>query len=207
MAEFIGIDVSSRGLHCAAIDERRCIIDFWLVDADEVESLAGRLRNSDTVALDAPLQLSTEPHGEDGELSPKFRSARCAEIALLMEHGVSVPWVAPTKDPPPWISVGLRTADAVRAAGTYLIEVYPHAGFWALNGEKRPAKKRTSAGIEERADLLRTAGISTDRLEAWSHDSLDALVAALIAHESQEGTARVITCGCDGSAIWLPARV
>ncbi len=40
----------------------------------------------------------------------------------------------------------------------------------------------------------------------WSHDSLDALMAALIARDRTEGRAEMVTCGHDESAIWLPAR-
>ena len=41
----------------------------------------------------------------------------------------------------------------------------------------------------------------------WSHDGIDALGAALTAHQKRIGTAREIRhdgSACDGSAIWLP---
>jgi hypothetical protein len=38
----------------------------------------------------------------------------------------------------------------------------------------------------------------------WSHDGLDALVAALIALRKADGTGLEVTCGHDSSAIWLP---
>jgi hypothetical protein len=38
----------------------------------------------------------------------------------------------------------------------------------------------------------------------WSHDALDATVAALLALQATEGTAVAVGCGHDNSAIWIP---
>jgi predicted nuclease with RNAse H fold len=46
--------------------------------------------------------------------------------------------------------------------------------------------------------------VTEARLEMWSHDGLDALLAALTAARCAEGVAVEVTCGHDGSAIWLP---
>ena len=54
--------------------------------------------------------------------------------------------------------------------------------------------------------LLQNRGVAIEGLEMWSHDSLDALLAALVAHDVAQGTAVKVGCGHDASAIWLPFR-
>jgi hypothetical protein len=47
-------------------------------------------------------------------------------------------------------------------------------------------------------------------VEVWSHDGIDALAAALVAHQKGTGEARPVGhegAACDGSAIWLPGTV
>lgn len=98
----------------------------------------------------------------------------------------------------------LRAAAGVAGAAE-LLEVFPQGIFRVLAGGP-VASKMTPAGLAARADLLREAGISDAGLAMWGHDGLDAAAAALVALHHAQGRAEAVTCGHDGSAIWLPAR-
>ena len=142
------------------------------------------------------------PHAGDDALAPKFRLARCAEVALGREHGIWVPWVSPAERPPyGWIATGLTVFDALAPLGVPLLEVYPHAVFRALARTRLP-RKATPEGRAARAALLAAAGVAVPA--GASHHALDALAAALVARDHAAGRARRVGCGHDDSAIWLP---
>jgi predicted nuclease with RNAse H fold len=204
--EHIGIDVGAQQLHCVGLDRDGELLDATTFAAGELGALARWAAGARVIAVDAPAQLSTRPHADDGALSAKFRLARCGEIALGREHGYWVPWVAPAEPPETgWISTGLAVYEAL--AGAMLIEAYPYAGFRELNGRAPLARKQTPAGARRRIELLEAAGIAAPHLEMWSHDGLDALLCGLVALQCAGGVARRAGCGHDGSAIWLPAAV
>ena len=188
-AQFLGIDVGARTLHCASIDEQAVSVDRAALPAEDTEALAHWCADAEAGAIDAPEAPSTAPHAEETGLSPKFRRARCAEIELGRRHGSWVSWVAPVEAPfSPWMEAGFRAFATLRAAGApELLEVYPYAGR------------------KERVRLLAAAGVAVDRFATFSHDFLDATVAALTALDRARGRARPVTCGHDASAIWLPA--
>jgi hypothetical protein len=159
------------------------------------------------VAIDAPSALSPGAHADDLTLAPKFRAARCGEIALGREAGVWVPWVSPpasagTDRVAGWITVGLALFDALGAAGFAGVETYPHGVFRSLAGGARIPGKSTADGRRRRVELLREAGVREATLALWDHDGLDACAAALVAASPDP---RVLTCGHDGSSIWLPS--
>jgi predicted nuclease with RNAse H fold len=202
----LGIDVGAGRLHCVAVDADLRIIDAASFAADEMGRLVERVRRDATVAIDAPAELSTAPHGDDEKLSPKFRLARCAEIALGRDFGCWVPWVTPTTAPAGgWMATGLALYGTFRGAGVEPIEVFPYAAFRELIRPARLPRKQTAPGIHARVTALRTLGVDEPTLPAWSHDALDALVGAVVARDHRAGTARAATCGHDRSAIWLPA--
>jgi predicted nuclease with RNAse H fold len=205
-AAVAGIDVGERLVHCALVDATGRILDCTSLDAADTAALAGLCSATAVVAIDAPQSPSTSPHADRTDISPKFRSARCAEIELGRAHGSWVPWVAPTSPPfPPWMEVGFAVYDAL--AGTELLEVYPYAAYRELAGGRRPARKSTPAGRAERTELLSQAGLRGELLaDQPSHDTLDAVVAALVALDRFRGRARRVSCGHDDSAIWLPMR-
>jgi predicted nuclease with RNAse H fold len=204
----VGVDVGARTLHCAGTDPSGVSLDHAVLSADDRGALASWCAGAAVVAIDAPERPSTAPHADDRTLAPKFRAARCAEIELGRRHGIWVSWVAPGEPPfPGWMESGFRAFEALRRpGGPELLEVYPHAGFRELAGGRPLASKRTAAGRRERASLLARAGLAGDGVEALSHDAIDALVAALTARDRAYGGARRVTCGHDGSAIWLPDR-
>jgi predicted nuclease with RNAse H fold len=205
----VGIDVGADRLHCAVLDDESRVVETSIFRASEVSTLGDWLEDHGAmVAIDAPAQLSTCPHRDDPLLKPKFAVGRCAEIALAREYGIWVPWVAPAEAPSAgWIAVGLALFEELGARSVEAIEVYPHGAYRELVKPDRLPKKTTVAGVLARVEALRGAGIEEERLEMWSHDALDALVAALVARDHRLGTARRASCGHDESAIWLPAAL
>lgn len=204
---FVGIDLGQRRVHLVALDGSLSVGAAKVVDVEQLQSLRKVLESAYVVAIDAPEALCTSPHAADESLSPKFQSARCAEVALGREHSIWVPWVTPTIDKPlpPWMDVGFRVFELARASGAQVVEVFPHAGFRILAGDRVPSKQ-TAEGLRVRAELLQRRGVAIHALEMWSHDSLDALLAAVVAYDVGQGTAVRVGCGHDASAIWLPSR-
>lgn len=78
---YVGIDLGQRRVHLGALDEDLSLGATKVVDVADLESLREVLEWAFVVAIDAPEALSTSPHADDEVLPPKFRSARCAEIA------------------------------------------------------------------------------------------------------------------------------
>ena len=209
---FVGVDVGAQRLHVVVLGSGGGVVDGRVLAAADLKSLIEVCGGAECVAIDAPDSLSTAPHKADGvaggkPLAPKFQNARCAEIGLGIQCGIWVPWATPEQDSPGWMAVGIQVFAQVRTAGVPAIEVYPHAGFRSLAGWKKLAKKTEPAGIAERTDLLRKAGVDDRWLALWSHDALDAALAAVVARDRVLGTASAATCGHDGSAIWLPASL
>lgn len=157
------------------------------------------------VAVDAPSALSVGAHADDAALAPKFRAARCGEVALGVERGVWVPWVSPpvgAADVAGWITVGLSLFAGLSSAGFDSVETFPHAVFRTLAGGLRVPAKSSPEGLARRVELLRAAGVVEPTLAMWGHDGLDAAACAVVAADPR---ACAVTCGHDGSAIWLPA--
>jgi hypothetical protein len=146
---------------------------------------------------------------DDATLAPKFRTARCGEIALGQAAGIWVPWPTPERegDAPPWMRVGFATWDACRRHGPEPVEVYPAGAFRVLATGPLPPKTRP-AGLAARRDLLAREIDAPTGFAMWSHDGVDATVAALTAAHRARGVA--IAHGhtdpdCDPIAVWLPA--
>lgn len=200
-----GIDVSASRLHVAVLQDGVRVSAAEVVPAGDPDAILPLVRGCAAVAIDAPEAPSTAPHATDGTApNPKFRTARCAEIGLGRTFGVWVPWVTPVDGPfPGWMTAGFALFAGLRGLVPAVLEVYPHGVFRRLGGSL-PPKKQTDAGQRVRVDLLRAAGIHERGLRMWSHDALDALAAALVAHRAVTGDATPATCGHDGSAIWLP---
>ncbi|MGZ4711424.1 MAG: DUF429 domain-containing protein [Acidimicrobiia bacterium] len=212
-ARWVGIDVAARALDVVVLggdgDGVPGVVTSATVTADDTAALTELTRGAAAIGIDAPECPSTAPHRDDLALAPKFRTARCGEIALGQQHHVWVPWTTPV-DPaatPPWMHVGFATWAALHTDGHRPIEVYPAGAFRVLAGA-RPPKKTTRAGRLARIAVLAEHVALPAEIEQWSHDGLDALVAALVAAWSTDGRARPAghtDRGCDGSAIWIPA--
>lgn len=202
----VGIDVGASRVHLVAL-RRGEVVAAEVLAADDVAGVLQIVQSvgAGRVAVDAPSALSSLAHAGDETLAPKFRAARCGEIALGREAGVWVPWVSPPAgagEIAGWITVGLSLFAALAGAGIEAVETYPHAVFRALAGGARIPGKSTPEGRRRRVELLRSAGIVEVTLPLWDHDGLDAGAAALVAASPEP---RVLTCGHDGSSIWLPA--
>ena len=202
----VGIDVGALRLHLVAVDADARVLDAATFAAADLELVAGWLRGARTIGIDSPDRWSTAPHDGDASLAPKFRTARCGEIALGREHRVWVPWTTPIVPAPgTWMATGIALFGALRAAGHQPLEVFPHAVFRVLAGRGRLPPKRSVAGAAARCALLAAAGVEVPPARATDHDTVDAAAVALVALHHTRGTARAATCGHDGSAIWLPA--
>jgi predicted nuclease with RNAse H fold len=206
------VDLGASAIHLIVLDASRRVIDGRVLAPEESGQLLALAEDATAVAIDAPAALSTAPHAADASLSPKFRRARCCEIALGRRHGLWVPWVTPQLGGPvpAWMKVGFELYRQLQANGSHPIEVFPYAGFKRLAGGSALLKKTTPAGIRRRVELLEAQGVGAHWLRLWSHDAIDAALAALLALGSQDGW--VLRVGCDGggeddgSAIWVPAR-
>jgi predicted nuclease with RNAse H fold len=203
-AHGLGIDVAGDELHCVELGPDGTVAGSEVVPAGDLGRIVAWAAIVGVVAIDAPAAPSTEPHRDDPELSPKFARARCCEIALGRERGIWVPWVTPSTPPfAAWIAVGFELHAALAGVAEAL-ETFPHAVFRTLAGSRIPPKTKR-AGIDARVALLRAAGLREASLSMWDHDGLDAAAAAVVALQHSAGAAEPVTCGHDGSAIWLPA--
>jgi hypothetical protein len=206
---FVGIDLGASALHVVVLVEdgpRLALHDARVVTPDALDELD--LDGAVAVAIDAPGEPSRGCHVADPSLSPKFRTARCGEIALGQQAGIWVPWTTPLEldDAAPWMRVGFAAWTACRDRGHEPIEVYPAGAFRVLAGAKVPSKS-TPAGLAARRTLLARTVRPPPGFAMWSHDGIDAMVAALTAATHARGTASAHGHdgpACDGSAVWLP---
>ena len=212
-APFVGIDVGTNAFHAVAVDERRSGVAGRVFAADELDAVVEWVAPARVIAIDAPDRPSTGAHMTDDRVAAKFREGRCAEVALGLNARFWVPWVTPmTPVPGSWIDVGIGLHERLRdASDADVIEVFPYACFRRLAGGDHLPTKSSVEGMRARVALLEAAGFDDPHLDLWSHDSIDAAVAALVAAQRAEGTAEGLgcpadsRCGLDGSVIWLPA--
>ncbi len=202
----IGIDVGANRLHVVGLDRDLVVVVAEVMDpdADALDRLLASLPPATPVAIDGPGGPSAAPYADDTTLAPKFRHARGCEVELGRQRRIWVPFATPTHSLDPWMSVAANVHDRSEALGHVPLEVYPHSVFVTLLGH-RPPKKSTPGGVVARVDALRSVGLSDRTLPMWSHDSLDAAAAAVVAAQHRAGTAVAIRCDLDGTAIWLPS--
>jgi len=215
---FVGIDLGARALHVVTLTDRDPdddaapglrVHDARVLDPDALDPLDAIAADATAIAIDAPGEPSRGCHTSDPALAPKFRTARCGEIALGQQARIWVPWTTPVAaaDAPGWMHVGFATWARCRAQGAEPLEVYPAGAFRVLAGGTVPPKS-TPVGLRARRDLLARAVTPPPGFAMWSHDGLDATVAALTAADRVRGGATAHghdDPGCDGTAVWLPA--
>ena len=208
----LGIDLGASLLHLVGLDSDGHLALGEVVELDGLGPLLTGMDPGTWVAIDAPDEQREPRHLADADLSRKFQPARCAEVALG-RRGYWVPWVTPPLggDVQGWMQTGFDVWRKVRATGLRAIEVYPYAAFQVFGRGGKLAKKSTREGLRQRIDLLENAGFHAQGMPLWSHDGLDAAVAAVVARDARAGTAEKVLCEhldgteYDGSAIWLPA--
>ena len=212
MTRAVGIDLAARALHLVAVDvdpRSARVATAAIMRPDDADALAAACADASAVAVDAPAEPSTAPHLGDANVSRKFRTGRCGEIALGEQHRCWVPWVTPRAgdDTPGWMRVGFRVWLDLRAAGHGPLEVFPAGAFRLLGGVRLP-KKSSPAGRRARLDLLDREVTLPDDVGTWGHDLIDACMAALVAAWSVSGGRAVAAAhdheGTDRSAIWVP---
>jgi Protein of unknown function (DUF429) len=212
-ASAIGIDVGADAIWAVAIglEERPQIQASVLSHPVDLELLGRFVDGAAQIAIDAPAEPSDLPHAADLRYAPKFRRARCGEVALRRQ-GIPVPWVTPARDaePAPWIATGYGVWAFLRARGATPVETYPHGIFWRLAGSPVLHKQRPFGHLR-RVEALRQTALDVPQIEMWSHDALDALAAAWVARLVARDQAERIDCrddldwpDHDGSSIWLP---
>jgi hypothetical protein len=106
------------------------------------------------------------------------------------------------------MQVGFTAWDVCRRHGPEPLEVYPSGCFRALNHDALPPPKSRPVGLAARRSMLARLVDEPVGFAMWSHDGLDATVAAVTAAHAAEGRATEwghTGAGCDGTAIWLPA--
>ena len=104
--------------------------------------------------------------------------------------------------------VGFAAWATCRAAGREPLEVYPAGAFRVLAGTRVPSKA-TPEGLAARRQLLATEITPPPGFAMWSHDGVDAAVAAVTAAHRARGDATGYghaAAGCDPTAVWMPAR-
>jgi Protein of unknown function (DUF429) len=208
----VGIDLGASTIHvvvlAGATGAMPGVVDARTFDAADIDRVVALAAGATDIAIDAPADLSTAPHRGEESISAKFRTARCGEIALGEQAGIWVPWVTPfdASKVAGWMQVGFAVWVAMRNAGHEPIEVYPAGVFRVLAG-RVPPRKTTRAGLHARIDLLGAYVELPPGIAMWSHDGIDALAAALTAHQKGRGAAREVRHSgpvCDSSAVWLP---
>jgi predicted nuclease with RNAse H fold len=211
----VGIDVAGESAWLVALDlDPGCprVVDCVLVHPLATTELVAFCRTAAAVAIDAPGGPSVGAHLSDASVVKKFRSARCAEVALW-RAGISVAWATPLSGAPAfprWMEAGFAIWRALTEAGHAPLETYPHGVFWRLAGRPLLHKQRPT-GSAARLAALASAVTLPIGAAMWSHDGLDALAAALVASQQVTGRAEEISCardtavqGHDGSSMWLP---
>lgn len=202
----VGVDVGADRLHLVGVGSgfaiRRTAV-FDPADRNGVTAWFRDLPRRSVVAIDGPPGPSAEPFANDMRVSPKFRRARGCEVELGRQRGI---WVSFATGPEPltgWMAEAARVHGLAEDLGHRTLETYPHAIYRTLLG-RRPAKKTTGAGTNDRVNALGSIGLEYERLSMWSHDALDAAAAAVVALHYIEGIAEPITCPADATTIWLP---
>ncbi len=221
---FVGIDLGARALHVVTLTDvdpvdpstgasleppALRLHDARVLDPDALDELDAIATTATAIGIDAPGGPSRGCHTSDTSLAPKFRTARCGEIALGQQARIWVPWPTPiaAADAPEWMQVGFATWARCRTHGPEPLEVYP-AGAFRVLARGRVAPKSTPAGLAARRDLLARAVTPPPGFAMWSHDGLDATVAALTAADHVRGGATGhghTDPECDDAAVWLPA--
>ena len=207
----LGIDVGATLLYLVGLDSANRVALSRVEAPSSFSRVLGELQSGTWVAIDAPDEQQNPRHLSDETLAPKFRPARCAEVALG-RRGHWVPWVTPVLgiEAPGWMLTGFRIWQMARVSGMRAIEVYPHAAFRVLSPSNALAKKQSPEGVRQRIELLKAAGLQWQAAMKWTHDFLDAAVAAVVARDARSGTAEQVLCEHtdasqpDGSSIWLP---
>ena len=197
----VGVDLAAGAVHVVVVEDGR-IVDGAVVD--DPSAVVALCAGADRIGIDAPAAPSLGVHAGDASALPKLRTGRCGELAAAEQLGVWVAFVTGASGAcPAWMETGFAVWAALRDAGHEPIEVYPAGSVW-LHERRWPPRKTTPAGLAARRALLARHLELPPFVELWSHDSIDAAIAAAVAAQGE----RAVRAGhddpaCDGSAIWF----
>ncbi|MBV9661406.1 MAG: DUF429 domain-containing protein [Acidimicrobiales bacterium] len=204
----VGIDVGARLVHAVALAASASdplVVTGLFTGPPGDRSLVAFCASAARIAVDAPSEPSAGAHLADSSVAPKFRPGRCSEIPVAGVPPVS--WVTPRVGEPVagWMAAGFSVWQDLREAGHETVETFPAAAYHRLNGGRWPPRKTGLAGRAARIALLACAGLvlppDAGAGPGWSHDQLDAAVAAVVALRG-----RPVPHHCpnpDGSSLWL----
>jgi predicted nuclease with RNAse H fold len=194
---FGGIDPtasSKRGSGCALLDGSLRLVRVDRLSTDEqivaffpretiigIDGITGVPRGLGRCCMEDVLRCACRPVSRD-------EKGRLAE-RRLREHGFSVYPTSRDAFAKAWIRRSLALTDALRAAGMNVMEVYPHAARAVLFPRIARVKKQSR---DARASLQRAlrrivSGLPSIERRVFSHDELDAVLAALTAWLAAHG--------------------
>lgn len=197
----VGVDLAAGAVHVVVVEDGRVVDGAVVEDPSGVVAVCA---GADRIGIDAPAAPSLGVHAGDAAALPKLRAGRCGELAAAEQLGVWVAFVTGASGAcPAWMETGFAVWSALRDAGHDPIEVYPAGSVW-LQERRWPPRKTTPAGLAARRALLAGHLELPPFVELWSHDSIDAAIAAAVAAQGERAVrAGHDDPGCDGSAIWF----
>lgn len=178
---FVGVDVggTAKGFDVAVLEGDGRAGLHRTGDVDEVVSLAS---GAVLVGVDAPIAWA--PAGQRSR--PDERAFARAGICGIRYTPDEASARARSDAYLDWIWRGLALHAALARAGTSTVEVFPTAAWTRWLG---PRGSRTRlAWTREGTGRLRAGGLVDDAGERPSQDQMDALAAALVASQADEGT-------------------
>ncbi|MCT4634108.1 MAG: DUF429 domain-containing protein [Firmicutes bacterium] len=205
--KFIGIDVHKDGLMVACINENLEILILEEMTREEFYKFASE-EKIQIIAIDAPLgpniglmddeiyrkNLDTNINGHYNKKVSEYKLSKMGIRAFSTPKnlGELVGWKS-------WMKIGFELNDRLISMGYHkissdrmdnvergIIEVFPHGSFKVLLG-KRPEKKSTIEGINQRKSILEEVGFSDiDKYllnisRKLATDKLDSLIGAYTA--------------------------
>jgi len=195
VAPFVGLDPATHAVWAVRLrnaDGPAEVADTALMDPAGEASVLFFCDGVTVVAVDAPDGPSEGRHLDDETLPPKFRQARCAEVAPRSQ-GISVPWTTRVANPDPWMVTGFRLWQLLRYHQHRVVETFPYAVYHRLIGA-RPARKGTPQGLRQRLDALHPFVTPPPFVQAWGHDGVDALAAVCVAAACARGAGVEVRC-------------
>lgn len=202
----VGIDACRTGWIAVAVGGREGPEAHYLPTIDVLGPLASV---ADVIAVDIPIGLPTDGPRQADLLARDFVRARRSSVFLtpLREVLEAETHAAATRVAVAQTGTGIsqqayalrkKILEVERWLPTWpcpVYEVHPEVSFTVLLGAPARASKKTWAGMVERHNALKAAGISLDAIDgvapvhAAVDDMLDAAIAAWTARRIADGTA------------------
>lgn len=203
---YLGIDLAfpHKPVACALIDADAAVRSLSLEASDDAILQLAATWRPQLVAIDAPLTLPAgwtclDDPCSCGACSSEGSGRRSAELGLAA-RGIGVYWTTRRSFIKPMVERGRMLKAALLAMGLPVIEIYPYASKRVLFGPVLPNKRRTAGRRflqDHLAGLL--SGVRGEPL--YSHDELDALLAAYTAWLYAHGRTGNIGLAEDGAIV------